>query len=264
MTSHGMHHHHPPSGPSEAPIGVHGMLLVGEAAVYLSHLPMFMAPHNFQVVLQVTLDAEASRRLRDSRARFGGEDLYTVKPEEFSILDLVPADPAEPAARSAFKGDVVRGHFEKGGEVVARGATIHVDDVIHFQELGLADKAPDLEYILFGTDRQFFLAHRITRPPDFDQVLSAKVTGHRFTADELDRERSGVLVTIPERSNTPADRMKPGDNISARGHVVGAHRFLDLRVEILDELYFEDGELRAKATFAPTKEEKAAGFGADS
>jgi hypothetical protein len=32
---------------------VHGMLLVGEETLYLSHLPMFHSPHNYQVILEV-------------------------------------------------------------------------------------------------------------------------------------------------------------------------------------------------------------------
>jgi hypothetical protein len=262
MAGHGKEHDHSAHGQPDAPIGVHGMALVGEAPVYLSHLPMFMAPHNFQVILEVTLDADASRRLGDSRTRFGGDNLYTVKPEEFSIADLRPADPTGPAL-AAFKADIVRGHFEKGGEVIAGNAEVRVDEVIHFQELGFADKAADLEYILFGTEGQFFIAHRITKPPDFDQILSVNVTGHQFTKDELTREHFGVRITAPGRSNTPSDRMRPGEKISARGHVVGAHQFQDLEVEVLSELYFEEGELRKKATFTPTQEEEASGFGGE-
>ena len=262
MASHDTEHHHPPPDQphAEAPIGVHGMLLVGEAPVYLSHLPMFMAPHNFQVILEVTLDADASRRLADSRADFSHDELYTVKPEEFSIVDLVADDPDKPAV-AAFKADIVRGHFEKGGDVIAAGATVAVDNVIHFEELGHADKAAELEYTLFGTEQQFFVAHRVTQPPDFDQILSANVTGHRFTEDEIRRERFGVLITILGRSNTLSDRIKPGEKVSGRGHVVGAHQFLDLEVEALSELYFEEGELREEATFSPTPAEDEAGFG---
>ena len=33
----------------------HGMLLFGEQAAYLSHLPMFGSPHNYQAIFEVTL-----------------------------------------------------------------------------------------------------------------------------------------------------------------------------------------------------------------
>ena len=258
MAEHGMHHH---PGQSDPPIGVHGMLLVGEAPIYLSHLPMFMAPHNYQVILEVSLDDEASRRLHDFRAHFGRDFLFTVKPETFSITDLLPDDAGRPVLTS-FAAEVVKGHFEKGGDVIAEQATVQVDNVIHFDELGRADsKSTDLQYILFGTGQQFFLAHWITRPPDFDQVLSVKVTGAQFTDEELRRELFGVLVTIGERSNDVLDRLRPGEKVSGSGHVHGAHQLQDLRVEVVSEIYFEEGELREDPTFEPTQEEDAAGFG---
>ena len=200
--------------------------------------------------------------MADSRSRFGRDSLYTAKPEEFSIADLLPAEPAKPAL-SSFKAGIVKGHFERGGDKIADDAAVHVDTVIHFQELGLADKGADLEYILFGAEQQFFLAHRITRPPDFDQILSVNVTGHQFTEEELSREHSGVLITVPGRSNALLDRIKPGETVPGRGHVTGAHQFLDLKVEVLSELYFVEGELREEATFSPTEEEEAAGFGGE-
>ncbi len=261
MASHGTEHegmeHHRP-----APIGVHGMLLVGGARVpvYLSPLPMFMAPHNFQVILEVTLDAEASRRFEDVHAQLGPDQLYTVKPEAFSIVDLLSVDPANEAL-SEFKADIFRGHFEKGGDVIASGARVGVTSVIHFRELGSADKATDLNYILFGGEQQSFLAHGITQPPDFDQVLSANVTPFVFTEDDLRREHFGVNITIPGRSNTPHDRLKPDGKVSGRGHAIGAHQIFDVDVEVVSEIYFEEGELLKEADFSPTKEEKAAGFG---
>jgi hypothetical protein len=249
----GHHHHHPP-------IGVHGMLLVGEAPIYLSHLPMFMAPHNFQVILEVTLDAEANRRFEGVRAQSRPDELYTVKPEAFSIVDLLPVDPANEAL-SEFKADIFRGHFEKGGDLIANSATVAVTGVIHFQELGPADKAANLEYILFGSEQQSFLAHRITQPPDFDQVLSVKISDHVFTEDELRREHFGVLITIPERPNTPHDRIKLDEKVSGRGHVTGAHQIFEVNVEVVSEIYFEEGELLKEADFSPTEEEEPTGFG---
>jgi len=44
-----MHHGHEPDDPDQS-IGIHGMLLVGETPMYLSHGPMFMPPHNYQVI----------------------------------------------------------------------------------------------------------------------------------------------------------------------------------------------------------------------
>lgn len=254
------HGDHSPEMPAP-PIGVHGMLLVGNDPIYLSHLPMFMAPHNYQAILRVSLDGKASSRLKDFQAHFGRDFLYTVKPEEFSIVDLLPVGDAEPVVRT-FTADVVKGHFEKGGDPITEGATVTVHEVTHFDELGNADSKPaDLEYILFGNGPQFFLAHRITVAPDFDHVVSVNISGAEFTEAELSRERSGVTVTFDGRSNSPDERLKAGQTLGGRGHVIGAHQFQDLQVEVLTEIYFEEGELQAQATFDPTAEEQSAGFG---
>jgi hypothetical protein len=259
MAEHEMHHHPGQSDPQTQ--GVHGMLLVGQEPIYLSHLPMFMAPHNYQVILKVHLDDEANGTLRNFRAHFGPDSRYTVKPEVFSITDLIPNDTGT-AARTSFAAELVKGHFEKGADVIAEHATVHVDEVVHFQELGRVDeKSTDLEYLLFGAGEQFFLAHWITRPPDFDQILAVSVTGHQFTDEELSRELFGVLVTIGERANDVHDRLRSGEKVSGRAHVTGAHQFQDLQVEVLSEVYFEEGELRKRPTFSPTEEEDAAGFG---
>jgi hypothetical protein len=45
-------HHHEPN--TEHP-AVHGMLMVGEARVLMSHLPMFHAPHDYQIILETSL-----------------------------------------------------------------------------------------------------------------------------------------------------------------------------------------------------------------
>jgi len=45
---------------------VHGMLLVGTNALYVSHLPMFHAPHDYQALAEVALQDGAG----DARARY--------------------------------------------------------------------------------------------------------------------------------------------------------------------------------------------------
>ena len=79
--------------------GLHGMLLFGTDPLYLSHLPMFGHPHNFQVILEVAFDADAAAVLRADRED-GGDDLYTFAPAEFPITEL---DPAGAGARTSIE-----------------------------------------------------------------------------------------------------------------------------------------------------------------
>lgn len=70
--------------------GEHGMALFGgKDGLYASHLPMFHAPHDYQVVLQLhvadaRLDAALKRRLDGKTA------LWTVAPEKFDLDRLSP------------------------------------------------------------------------------------------------------------------------------------------------------------------------------
>ena len=233
-----------------ATFGTHGMLLFGEETLYLSHLPMFMSPHNFQVILAVTLNDQAAGRLHDFRAHFGRNDLYTFKLNKFHITDLISRDPGKPALTS-FGGSLFRFHFERGGESISEQVKVHVTEVLYFQEIGAASpKGSELAYLLFGRGQAKFLVHRITEPPDFDHVVSVNVPGHAFMADKTHGFTQSYTLRaigrpIPGRPNRPSDPTKPARTTAAPGHAAGAHEVFDLEVEAVAEIYLEEGELSA-------------------
>ncbi len=222
------------------------MLLVGAGPMYLSHLPMFMAPHNYQFILQVTLEDDAVRKLGDFRARFGGDMLVTVRPEPFTLTDLNPLDADRPAL-TEFRADIVQGHFEHDGETLAEATSIQVDKVAYFQELDVSvahpdETARDLEYLLFGdVDRDLFLAHRIWRRPSFDQILRVTATGVRFTATEIERQ-GHPTVAITGRTDAYRHRVMSGEVVAARSSA-GSHFHRDLQIEAVTEIYFNEDEL---------------------
>jgi hypothetical protein len=88
------------------------MLIVGATRVLMSHLPMFHPPHDYQVLLEVSLSAAGSDPLQtyiDDR-RASKSKLYTWLPKPFLLSDLV-ADPKVPLN---MVGVIYRGHFERG------------------------------------------------------------------------------------------------------------------------------------------------------
>jgi len=99
---------------SAAPLtwGEHGMALFGgKAGLYASHLPMFHAPHDYQVILQVHVaDAATDAALR--KRLDGKTALWTIAPEKFELSRLAPS---AAAPLRQFKADLVQGHFEQGG-----------------------------------------------------------------------------------------------------------------------------------------------------
>jgi hypothetical protein len=238
------------------------MMVVGEKSVYLSHLPMFMKPHNFQVILEAafTQGANSVQELyvKDRQAN-PKVKMYTIEPQDsFKLQTLFEP---RPPARSSFKATLFRGHLERGATVVDgfKNFDVKIKRVIYAQELdGTRTKPDKLTYLLFGRPGELFLAHRITTPPDFDQIISVKIEGHKITEQEL---AGGVEVVFLERPNTAAQRLKEKEKLKGRGHVTGAHQFLNLSVEGVTEFYFEEGELASEeGSFRTTREEKKAGF----
>ena len=109
--------------------------------------------------------------------------------------------------RTLLQGTVFRGHLERSGsEKILGDIVVDVKKAIHFREFDpKAMKPSHLEYLVFGKGDELFLAHLITRPPDFDQILSVKVSGHAFTDAELGQ---GVRIIIPESTNSAPHKIK--------------------------------------------------------
>jgi len=262
--------------PKEDRPNTHNMMIVGEKTLYLSHLPMFVregapptfdSPHRFQVILEATFSDGTRDLTRDyfsDRAKNPSVKMYTLNPALFVLSRLNPSG----VALKKFRGNTVfRGHLERDGEPFigftgdrppAGGVfDVNVKRVVHFHQFDpKASKPERLEYLLFGKGDELFLSHFITKPNDFDQIISVKIADPPFTAEQL---AQGVHVTFT-RPNTAAARLKEKETLTEQLPAIGgAPR--TLAVEAIRELYFEEGELAVPPDPDPTAEEKKAGFG---
>ena len=243
--------------------GRHNMFAFGRDTVFLSHLPMFMAPHDAQLILEVALENADGGSLQEvwsrERESHSDERLYTMMPEKFSLSTLYVPDPPE---RGSFKARFFRGHLERGGEAIPELADVDVriTDVVYAKRFDRTGRPDDLTYLLLGRGGELFFAHIIRQPPDFDQILSVELGSPHPDDEEL---KAGIEVVIPGRANTAEERLRHDETATARGHVTGAHQFLDLEFAEVRELYFEEGELAtSRGAFEPTPLETEAGFGA--
>jgi hypothetical protein len=219
-----------PELPSD--FGRHNMFAFGRSTLFLSHFPSFMAPHDTQLVFEATLeDANGSSlqevwlRERQSHPDQGG---YVMKPEAFALSTLYTPDlPA--------RGSFTARFFRSGEEAVPElsDVTVRVTDVVYAKKLDQPATLDDLSYKLFGRGDELFLAHVLSRPPDFDQIVSVRLVGLHPDEDELKRR---IDVVFPGRANTLQQRIRMGPVAAARGHVTGAHQFLDLRIANVREL----------------------------
>jgi hypothetical protein len=220
------------------------MLLVGQETAFLSHLPIFGSPHDYQVLLEVTFAKPGSDPQADyfSDRKRTGSKVYTIEPERFVLPELAAAKP-----RRSFTADIYRGHFERIPERAKEAArigervTVTVTRVIHFRKFAPAAVKPShLEYLLFGKSSEAFVAHVITSPPDFDHVLGVTSPGQGFTAAQLAR---GVTLRLPNSKNTAesrirGDKLLPAETVEADG---AAPTKIQLQPGV--EFYFEEDEL---------------------
>ncbi len=254
------------------PPDTHNMLVVGQQTVFLSHLPMFegvtadkaafTSPHRFQVILEATFTRagrDVSTLYAEDRRAHPRTRVYTLNPAPFVLSHLLASGPP-PAPLRAFTGTVFRGHLERGGVPIPglEGVTVVVTRVVHARQFAPRTPPPRLEYLLFGRGAERFLAHHVVAPPDFDQVLAVRVEDGSLTDEALGR---GVRVGIPGRANRPVRRLKEGERVTAvlLGPGATSAGRASVRLSAGTELYFEEGELRVPATFAPTAEERKAG-----
>lgn len=177
--------------------GTHGMALFGgEQGVYASHLPMFHAPHDYQVILQIRLaDPRQDAALRE---RLGGKAaLWTVAPEKFALDRLAPqaTDPLR-----QFKADLVLGHFERGGTTQYQGATVVVDKVLVYRQLSKEARTGDsARYLQLGSGTQRYLVKEIDSRPDFDHIVAIAAGPGTQTGT--------VLVPKQALAETPAGQL---------------------------------------------------------
>lgn len=259
----------PLASPQKDKPNTHNMLVVGEKAIFLSHLPMFQEkgeppmPHRYQAILEVNFEKAGSNPEETyfkDRKSHPATRIYTLHPQQLFVMpDLVASVSQSPLRR--IEADVSRGHLEKlqkdEGSILPN-VVVNIKRVVHFREFDPAMKKPaQLEYLLFGKGGEFFLAHFIANAPDFDQVLAVKLTGRTFSEEELAK---GLQVSFPGTVNTAAARLKEKQKADGEFKLNNTVAPQKVRVKVVRELYFEEGELRVPAVFDTTTEEKKAGF----
>jgi hypothetical protein len=150
---------------------VHGMLIFGTQTIYASHLPLFHAPHNYQVILELELDKAAKEKFIKDQQLHPEFTTYTFEPERFILPDKINS-------KGSFKANLFRGHFERGGVKIADSISIKIAAVIFFKQFDPAEsRRANAVYLLFGNGKEQFAVHQISNKPDFEQIIQVKAAG---------------------------------------------------------------------------------------
>ena len=196
------------SSASGSTFGQHGMVLFGGAdGLYAAHLPMFHAPHDYQVVLEIRLaDPALDTAMRQRLAAEPG--LWTLAPETFALDRLAPG-----ATRplQGFKGDLVLGHFEQGGKTQHPNAAIIVERVLLFRRLlPHGAVASTARYLQLGTGARRFLVKQVDSRPDFDHIVAIDAASATPTAVVV-APKTGLTKTL----DTVIEALLPGARVRA-------------------------------------------------
>ena len=158
-----------PAHAAAASWGKHGMVVFGgKTALFASHMPMFHAPHDLQVVIQFHL---ADTKVHDelAQALANKSQFWSLDPEDFDLQRLSPAH-ATPLTK--FSADFFEGHFERGGQQRYLSQTVIVDKVMMFRRLKMENKTKTQgHYHVIGQGKERFLVKEIDRRPDFDVIF---------------------------------------------------------------------------------------------
>lgn len=201
----------------------HGMAVLGHHKVYVSHLPMFHSPHDYQVIAEVEFDALA-KSIYDGGAT-SDSDLFTLAPDEDFVL------PERVQAGKSFPATLFKGHFERGGTVLASGVQVKIKKVLYFKKFQAGELKPDqAQYLYFGNELEQFLAHIITAKPDFDQIIGVQATSALPPTDSF-------LLTLPGNKND--------EPLKVPATVVGvSHQDnQEINLQLLSNIYLESGDL---------------------
>ena len=149
------------------------MLLFGMEEVFVSHLPMFHSPHDYQVIASIQLPQQIKEKYLASIAEDEEETVYTLVPEKFILPEMIE-DPR------TFKAVLYKGHFERGGEPITEEFDLDLVRIIHFRKFDQQAIRPGSpNFIFFGNSVEQFAAHHITAKPDFDQLMAIEVKGNK-------------------------------------------------------------------------------------
>lgn len=174
-------------------VGVHGMVVFGspDSGVYMSHIPMYHAPHDMQAYFDISLPG--TRKFQDG--------LYTFEPKKFSLDDLLSGQ------LNTIEGTLYQGNFEAGGKPL-QDLTVRVNNVMEAKQLR-EDTPPEpvLEYEVLGNPKDAYLIHPISKAPNFDQI--ARIDLSKSTLTEADI-KAGVHIVLPGKSDDVANRLSEG------------------------------------------------------
>jgi hypothetical protein len=203
----------------------HGMVIFGKNKIYSYHLPMFHSPHNYQIILELELSETAKNLFIEDQKNNPEYATYTIEPETFVLPQMI-------AKGNSFMVDLYRGHFERGGKKIASKIKVVIKEVLFYNKFKSDEKRSALSsFILFGNDKEQFMAHLLTNKPDFDQIIEVKAP-----IDTILKEKNYVVINTDLTENSVL-------GVSGNEIEIPINK-VKYPIVLLRQLYLEFGDLK--------------------
>jgi hypothetical protein len=168
------------------------MIVAGTAEeAFLSHIPLFKAPHDVQLVVAGSFVPDAPG---GSVPPSFSDSLFTFVPDRCS-LDALRTGTLQPGE---LRGTLFLGNFEAGGRPLPARVRFVVSRVLYQQLLDAKSSQPELTYLLFGSAGRTFAAHRVSGSPGFDEIVRVELAGDVPPAADLARGVEARLASKDE------------------------------------------------------------------
>lgn len=173
-------------------VGSHGMALFTDGTqLYAHHLPLYRAPHDYQIIYQVeTQNADEIMRLLE-------KGMVTLLPEQFDLNILVAGE------SPTFDTQVFEGHFERGGTLTIQSIQLHFAKQIYLRPLNDLSKREGLQvsanysFVDLSGSKHVLAIHNIQVKPSFDHVVllsgSVECLGGGLDSEILLKEAGDLL-----------------------------------------------------------------------
>lgn len=188
----------------------HGFNLLGRKSLVLSHIPMFMPPHQAQLFLEVELTSSGSQDPTDTYLHDQAQTKTTNYVLLADPLVLPTLAPDAPHRLTSFTGKLYRGwpfNNPNTAPLLVSELTVKVTRSIYYQSILQGHILTDLTYLAFASEKATYLVHKLVqppelqnapKPPDFCQILSAKISG--VGSEQLRHVKDLRFPGVPNRA----------------------------------------------------------------
>ena len=167
-------------------MGYHGMVVFidKEHNLYASHLPLYVTPHNYQIIYKIETpkDSEVKQLLSSS--------MVTLLPAKFDLTKLVNKE------KFSIAGKIFKGHFERGG-VEALETEVNFQQAVLVKKVDSSFSQADASfYIEPINQKQALWVHKIQSAPSFDAIGFIDLTKGKIPDNSKNCLKPAELTTF--------------------------------------------------------------------